>query len=117
KLGDGHLTLTPTMTTAATTPTPTPEGTRRGRTKPPARGKAKPGPAAGADADVAGVQITGDLFDRFHVDSSVVLGAAGPTVHGVVDFQRLALEGLAPELGAFGDGRGTTTGRVVVDVA
>ncbi len=113
KLGDGHLTLTPTTPT----PTPTAEGTQKRTTKGAARGKAKPGPAAAAAADVTGVQITGDLFDRFHVDSSVALGATGPTVHGVVDFQRLALEGLAPELGAFGDGRGITTGRVVVDVA
>src|SRR6185295_13524280 len=58
----------------------------------------------------------GDIFDRFHVDSRVALGPAGPAVHGVVEFQRIALEALAPELAALGDGRGIASGRVAVDL-
>jgi hypothetical protein len=74
-----------------------------------------------APADTTGKEtdaltIRGDLFDRFHVDSRVALGAAGPAVHGVVEFQRIALEALAPELAELGDGRGIASGRVAVDL-
>lgn len=62
------------------------------------------------------VTVVGFLFDRFHVDGKVALGPRGPGIHGVLEFQRMALEALAPELMAFGDGRGVTSGRVTVDL-
>ena len=90
QLGDGHLTLTPIPAS---------------------------GDAPGKDKEAPSLSIDGDLFDRFHVDTTVSLGAAGPSVHGVVTFDRIALETLAPELAALGDGRGIATGRVAVDIA
>ena len=91
KLGNARLTLTPTAVAAA-------------------------GPRDRAGGVVGGVQILGDLFDRFHVDASVALGAQGPAIHAVVEFQRVALEALAPEIAALGDGRGLASGRVAVDI-
>ena len=92
QLGDAHLTLTPVAIGAD-------EG-----------GKDK-------DKETAGVSIIGDLFDRFHVDTTVSLAPAGPSVHGELTFDRIALETLAPELAALGDGRGIATGRVAIDIA
>ncbi len=89
-LGDAHLTLTPVAVSAD---------------------------AGGKDRETAAVSIVGDLFDRFHVDTTVSLAPAGPSVHGALTFQRIALETLAPELAALGDGRGIATGRVAVDIA
>jgi hypothetical protein len=63
-----------------------------------------------------GVAVRGDLFDRFSVDAQVALASGGPLVKGQVSFQRLALETLLPELGAFGDGRGVASGRVAIDL-
>ncbi|HET6280901.1 MAG TPA: hypothetical protein VFH73_08045, partial [Polyangia bacterium] len=62
------------------------------------------------------VSVQGFLFDRFHVDAKVALGPRGPGIHGLLEFQRVALEALAPELLAFGDGRGIASGRVTVDL-
>ena len=45
------------------------------------------------------------------------LAPAGPSVHGELTFDRIALEALAPELAALGDGRGIATGRVAIDIA
>jgi hypothetical protein len=74
-------------------------------------------PAETAGKETDALTISGDLFDRFHVESRVALGPAGPAVHGVVEFQRIALEALAPELASFGDGRGIASGRIAVDLA
>ncbi|HEX3697366.1 MAG TPA: translocation/assembly module TamB domain-containing protein [Polyangia bacterium] len=63
-----------------------------------------------------GVRIDGSLFDRFGVHARVALDKDGPSVHGAVDFQRLALETLVPELAGFGDARGVATGHVSVDI-
>ena len=72
-----------------------------------------------ASADDGGggpaVRIDGTLFDRFGVHGRVALGAGGLALHGVLDFQRLAIEALVPELAGFGDARGVVTGRVAVD--
>jgi autotransporter translocation and assembly factor TamB len=94
QLGDAHLTLTPVAVSAD-------EG----------------GNDRGTDKQTAAVSIVGDLFDRFHVDTAVSLAPAGPSVHGELTFDRIALETLAPALAAFGDGRGVATGRVAVDIA
>ena len=93
QLGDGHLTLTPVAARAD--------------------GRANGKDAAG----VVGVAILGELFGRFQVDTTVSLAPAGPSVHGTLAFQRIALETLAPELAALGDGRGIATGQVSVDIA
>jgi TamB, inner membrane protein subunit of TAM complex len=63
-----------------------------------------------------GVTVQGDLFSRFHVEAEAALVRGGPLAHGLVSFQRVALDPLLPELAAFGDGRGMATGRVTVDV-
>jgi hypothetical protein len=73
-------------------------------------------PPPGRPRELSAVRILGDLFDRFHLDGVVSLSPQGPAVHGVMEFQRVALEALAPELGAFGDGRGIASGRVAVDI-
>jgi TamB, inner membrane protein subunit of TAM complex len=71
---------------------------------------------AAGSKETDALSILGDLFDRFHLEARVALGPAGPSVHGAVEFQRIALEALAPEIGAFGDGRGIASGRVAVDL-
>ena len=58
----------------------------------------------------------GRLFDRFDIDARAALGPKGPSVHGELDFRRVEIEALAPELLAFGDGRGIASGRVTVDL-
>ncbi len=63
-----------------------------------------------------GVAVAGRLFNRFDIDAKAALGPNGPTVHGQLDFRRVELETLAPELLALGDGRGVASGRVTVDV-
>ncbi|HXI56355.1 MAG TPA: hypothetical protein VNO55_09865, partial [Polyangia bacterium] len=62
------------------------------------------------------VRIDGTLFDRFGIHGRVALGPLGPAVHGTMEFQRVALEALIPELVGFGDGRGVASGRVTVDL-
>ncbi|HVZ74480.1 MAG TPA: translocation/assembly module TamB domain-containing protein [Polyangia bacterium] len=64
-----------------------------------------------------GVSVVGELFSRFHVDAEGALIAGGPLAHGVVTFNRVALEPLVPELAAFGDGRGVASGRVEINLA
>jgi hypothetical protein len=66
--------------------------------------------------DAPGVSLVGELFSRFHVEAEAGLTPGGPLVHGVVTFQRLALEPLVPELVAFGDGRGVASGRITIDL-
>jgi hypothetical protein len=81
------------------------------------QGRLTLGPAPGGDGSGADkIAVAGDLFGRFHVDTQIALGARGPAVHGVVEFQRVAIEALAPEMVAFADGRGVVSGRVAVDV-
>ncbi|HEV3032358.1 MAG TPA: hypothetical protein VG319_11990, partial [Polyangia bacterium] len=65
---------------------------------------------------VPGVSVVGELFSRFHVEAEAALVESGPLAHGLVSFQRVALDPLLPELAAFGDGRGVVSGRVIVDV-
>ena len=55
---------------------------------------------------VPGVAIHGRLFDRFDIDAQAALGPKGPHIHGELDFRRVEIEALAPELVAFGDARG-----------
>ena len=45
-----------------------------------------------------GVGIHGRLFDRFDVDAQAALTPKGPTVHAEIDFRRVEIEALAPEL-------------------
>jgi hypothetical protein len=66
--------------------------------------------------DAPGVSVIGELFSRFHLEAEAALTPGGPRAHGVVTFQRLALEPLLPELVAFGDGRGVASGRVTIDL-
>ncbi len=65
---------------------------------------------------VPGVAIHGRLFDRFDIDAQAALGPKGPHIHGELDFRRVEIEALAPELVAFGDARGIISGRVTVDM-
>jgi hypothetical protein len=65
---------------------------------------------------VPGVAVEGELFSRFHVEAEAALAKGGPLAHGLVSFQRVALDPLLPELAAFGDGKGMATGRVTIDV-
>ena len=74
-------------------------------------------PARVGPRGAPGVSVTGDLFSRFHVDVEAALAGGAPVVHGVLSFQRVALDSLLPELAAFGDGRGMATGRVAFDLA
>ena len=62
------------------------------------------------------VAVTGDLFNRLHLDAHVALKAAGPEIHAAVAFNKLILESLLPELVNLGDGRGVASGRVQVDI-
>jgi autotransporter translocation and assembly factor TamB len=63
-----------------------------------------------------GVTVAGDLFSRFHVEAEAALTKGGPLAHGLVSFDRVALDPLLPELAAFGDGKGMASGRVTIDV-
>jgi hypothetical protein len=63
-----------------------------------------------------GVGIHGRLFDRFDVDAQAALTPKGPTVHAEIDFRRVEIEALAPELVSFGDARGVVSGRVSADI-
>jgi hypothetical protein len=63
-----------------------------------------------------GVAVDGRLFDRFDIDAKVALGPKGPSVHGQLDFHRVEIETLAPELLDLADGRGVASGRVTVDL-
>src|SRR4029077_7306729 len=74
-------------------------------------------PAQVGPGGAPGVELHGRLFDRFDVDARAALGPKGPSVHGELDFRRVEIEALAPELLAFGDGRGVASGRVTVDLA
>jgi autotransporter translocation and assembly factor TamB len=73
-------------------------------------------PARVGARGASGVAIEGELFSRFHVSAEAALVPGGPLAHGVVSFQRVALDPLLPELVAFGDGRGMASGRVTIDV-
>jgi autotransporter translocation and assembly factor TamB len=77
-------------------------------------------PAKVGGAGLPGVHVDGELFSRFRVDADAALaqsgGKTGPLAHALVSFERVALDPLLPELAAFGDGKGTATGRVTVDV-
>ncbi len=68
-------------------------------------------------AATPGVAVRGRLFDRFDVDAKAGLGPKGLAAHAELEFRRVELEALAPELVAFGDGRGIASGHVTVDVA
>ena len=71
-------------------------------------------------APVVAIAMKGNLFDRFTIDGrfaqSFATNAPGPAIHGTLEFNRLALEALLPELSALGDGRGLASGRVTVDL-
>ena len=73
-------------------------------------------PARVGARGVPGVSVRGELFSRFHVEAEAALVKGGPLAHGLVSFQRVALDPLLPELAAFGDGRGMASGRVTIDV-
>jgi hypothetical protein len=64
-----------------------------------------------------GVGIHGRLFDRFDIDAQAALAPKGGVLaHAELDFRRMEIEALAPELVAFGDARGVVSGRVSVDI-
>jgi hypothetical protein len=65
---------------------------------------------------VSGVHVDGELFSRFRVDAEAALTRGGPLAHGLLSFERVALDPLLPELAAFGDGKGMATGRVQIDI-
>ncbi|MBC8133737.1 MAG: translocation/assembly module TamB domain-containing protein [Deltaproteobacteria bacterium] len=71
---------------------------------------------AGAPAGAVALVIKGDLFDRFHVDAHVAQKSAGVAVHASLEFTKLILEALVPELTALGNGRGLASGKVQVDI-
>src|SRR5262249_53885804 len=58
-------------------------------------------PAHVGPKGLPGVSIEGELFSRFHVSAEAALAPAGPAAHGVVTFERVALDPLLPELVAF----------------
>ncbi|HEX2658687.1 MAG TPA: translocation/assembly module TamB domain-containing protein, partial [Polyangia bacterium] len=64
-----------------------------------------------------GVAVKGDLFQQLKLDAHAANSAAGPVIRAAVEFEKLALETLLPELTNLGDGRGIATGRVQVDIA
>jgi len=63
-----------------------------------------------------GIAVKGDLFQRLKLDAHATQSAAGPIIHAAVDFEKLVLETLVPELMNLGDGRGIASGRVQVDL-
>jgi TamB, inner membrane protein subunit of TAM complex len=67
-------------------------------------------------AAMVAITAKGDLFDRFHVDARVAQKAAGTVLHATLQFNKLVLESLIPELADLGDGQGLTSGRIQVDV-
>jgi hypothetical protein len=73
-------------------------------------------PARVGARGLPGVSVVGELFSRFHIEAEAALAKGGPLAHGLVSFQRVALDPLLPELAAFGDGRGLASGRVTIDV-
>jgi len=73
-------------------------------------------PAPVGPGRVPGVAIHGRLFDRFDVDAQAALAPKGVLAHAEVDFRRVEIEALAPELVSLGDARGVVSGRVSVDV-
>jgi autotransporter translocation and assembly factor TamB len=76
---------------------------------------AAPGPGGEGVALLA----KGELFDRFHLDVRLLQrtrGVPGFAVHGSVDFTKLMLESLLPELVALGEGRGLASGHVQIDI-
>ena len=60
------------------------------------------------------LRAKGQLIDHFTIDGDVGLGARGPSVHGVVAFDELALEAFLPEILALGEGNGRVSGQVEV---
>lgn len=68
-------------------------------------------------ARLPGVGIHGRMFDRFDIDTQAALAPKGGVLaHAELDFRRVEIEALAPELVAFGDARGIVSGRVSVDI-
>jgi autotransporter translocation and assembly factor TamB len=63
-----------------------------------------------------GVTVKGNLFHRFDLEGSATFGARGPRVAASLSFDKLALEELLPELAALGDGRGSASGRVSLEL-
>ena len=76
--------------------------------------------AASGPAPSVAVVVRGNLFDWFTIDGrfaqSFADKARGPIAHATIEFNRLVLEALLPELTALGDGHGLVSGRVSVDV-
>ena len=62
------------------------------------------------------VAVNGRLFDRFDIAGQAALTPKGLAAHADVDFRRVEIEALAPELVSFGDGRGIASGRATVDI-
>jgi hypothetical protein len=62
------------------------------------------------------VAVNGRLFERFDVAGQASLTPKGLAAHGDIDFRRVEIEALAPELVSFGDGRGIASGRATVDI-
>jgi autotransporter translocation and assembly factor TamB len=73
-------------------------------------------PARVGGRGAPGVHVDGELFSRFRVDADAALTKGGPLAHGLVSFERVALDPLLPELAAFGDGKGMASGRIKIDV-
>jgi autotransporter translocation and assembly factor TamB len=67
-------------------------------------------------ARLPGVIVHGRLFDRFDVDAQAALAPKGAVVHAEVDFRKVEIQTLAPELVEFGDARGIVSGRATVDI-
>ena len=77
-----------------------------------------PDPESAAGTGIA-LLAQGDLFNRLRVDVKVAQRIAAPTgiaVHGSVDFTKVVLESIVPELAELGDGRGIVSGRARVDI-
>jgi len=72
---------------------------------------------SGAPVGALALVTRGELFDRrFVVDARVAQEAAGFAAHVTVEFSKLVLESLVPQLVALGDGKGLASGRVQVDI-
>jgi autotransporter translocation and assembly factor TamB len=73
-------------------------------------------PARVGPTGAPGTTVEGELFGRFRLRAEAALTPKGPTAHGQLEFQRVALEPLLPELVAFGDGHGVATGQITIDL-
>lgn len=63
-----------------------------------------------------GVLANGELFGRFRLAAQTALTPRGPRVHAALSFDRLAIEGLVPELARAAGGHGVLTGTVTADL-